>query len=1332
MALSDFESYIRSRLLEWSPSLDVTSGSPIDQKVVQPLLRRVGTDPFTVDAYTFIITRLSEAFPDLAIGNGDAIEDLVIKAVLLLWDPLIREIERVKASRSFASPSLLTVEEAEELGSTFFVPRDTGDTARGPARIYFAQPQQQTVTASNFVTSKGGLVFYPTGQQSIQATEMALNKEEDLYYFDINVVAAEPGDQYNIEPKELTSIANIAAAVRVSNKVRFRDGRPAEDAETYVARLERGMSEKSMVSNRGIAAVVGEVLPEVSRLAVVGYQDPEMNRDVLKGGGLGPALVVGVDGEVPPDGRFAARSRRLRSPSADFFSIAGMGPVSGLVLTVMGGLGPGASPAIQDLEVTRIVSASELEVADPVLVLGSVGIPFTVRRRELTLSGIPGGILRPNGPNGTVTTPDGQVHVGGCVDMYASSLSLSSGTLEIDTVADEAPEFFGSQASVPSVLPGDPTWLQLNDLVLGTNYQLGDRTHTHLSQAVVEQYVLQVLDGVVAGSYRILAVELGSLGDSPLLRLDPAPLAVSSTLRFKWRLVTDIDFDLAEVKEVRVRGATGSGSQNRDTFTTQPATDFGVLGVSVGDVLRLEVGPAAGDYEVVEVVAPTDTTLRLNRKFPASFSGTKYMVFRPNDQVGAQLPVIRVTSAELLDTSGQPLGIRVPHALPVGAVCRGFSNVGSGIKASTPSASLGLVSREHVIAGTNFGAGETLVLEDDRGVSISVTFTGVRSVAQMASDINAAAVANGYIGYAIAHVAAASPTTQRIRITAFGPNTRTGAASDANALQLFFGDQQLHTSRDIRDITAAPTAWGAVVPGIDAGIDVVRVVDGLNLGFHRMVAVSPVATPPFATGEVLRLDRDLAPDFAVPVQVGSRSFGGARLLYLEPTTAEIGPGTTFSATAESGGTVSFFPDVTVGRQVLPPLPGGEKPGDAVTSGTVLTSNSSDFLRHVRVGDLLELDFVPVTGTVALADPVPLTALKDLFILVSDTQEKTITFVSDVGTPGAVSRDGIAAQLNSNLGMEIASIEELTPGNFYLKLTSEVPIRIRRTGSANTALGFSTITDTPNTSPHAGAYRIEAVDITTVAVSPAFPPGTVSEGQFRVRRVGVQRITSTEMAKNIGVTGLYYWDVELFSEGPGDAWNLPVGVPMEFEGVKGDGYALRTEDPNTSFSSLESVRMTVSRFVLPEGVDDSPLNAVQIPGQALRVNYEYSEVISTLQGVASSDTERPINASPLARHLLPHFVRCDVEYVGGSSESEILPELETLVRNTLPSDPLEASELQGVVLGRGATSVKNPLDIVAIVHHPDRKVRMSWSQDSVTTGRLAAFIPDRIKLTRRAR
>jgi hypothetical protein len=92
----------------------------------------------------------------------------------------------------------------------------------------------------------------------------------------------------------------------------------------------------------------------------------------------------------------------------------------------------------------------------------------------------------------------------------------------------------------------------------------------------------------------------------------------------------------------------------------------------------------------------------------------------------------------------------------------------------------------------------------------------------------------------------------------------------------------------------------------------------------------------------------------------------------------------------------------------------------------------------------------------------------------------------------------------------------------------------------------------------------------------------------------------------------------------------------------------------------------------------------------------------------------------------------VEYVGGSSESEILPELETLVRNTLPSDPLEASELQGVVLGRGATSVKNPLDIVAIVHHPDRKVRMSWSQDSVTTGRLAAFIPDRVKLTRRAR
>ncbi len=198
MSLADYESFFRERLSTYNGSLDVQPGSPIDTQVIQPLLRRLGTDPFTVDFSTFIITRLNQEFPELAIGNGDAVTDLLLKPAALLWDPIVREIQRLKNARSFRDPATLTMEEATALGSTYFVPPDTGDKARGPGRIYFAQPQQKTITAANFFTTKTGLHFFPTGQQTIQALEMALNKEGDLYYFDVSLIAEAAGDSYNI------------------------------------------------------------------------------------------------------------------------------------------------------------------------------------------------------------------------------------------------------------------------------------------------------------------------------------------------------------------------------------------------------------------------------------------------------------------------------------------------------------------------------------------------------------------------------------------------------------------------------------------------------------------------------------------------------------------------------------------------------------------------------------------------------------------------------------------------------------------------------------------------------------------------------------------------------------------------------------------------------------------------------------------------------------------------------------------------------------------------------------------------------------------------------
>ncbi len=1334
MGIVDLENFLREKLSTWDPSLDVAAGSPVDSQVVQPLLRRVGTDPFTVDAFTFALTRLQQEVPTLAVGDGDAIEDLLLKPAMLLWDPIIREIQRMKEARSFQSPELLTLEEAEALGSTFFKSRDTGSFSNGLGRIYFAQPQQADISAANFFTSKTGLHFYPTGKQSIKATEMSLNREDDLYYFDVNITAEKPGAEFNLDPGGLSTIANVAAAVRVTNKAAFRDGRPAESAADYINRLDRSLSEKSMVSNRGIAAVVGESIPEVSSLAVIGFADPEMQRDVITGGSLGPALVTALDGSVVGDGMNDIRSRRFRSASSNFFSLAPAGKVSGYVMTIVGGLGPGASPPIRDLDIAKVISALEIEVVDPLLFPGATNVPFTVRRRELTLSGIPGGIVQPTGPNGVVAVEHNKVHIGGCVDLFAGALTSETSTVVLTSLADEESSVAGHLASVPPVGGGSPV-LMLGDLVLGTNYQVDDPTHKLLTEASIEQYAVQVLDGAIAGTYRILALSVGGVGDSPLLSLDPLPLAVSSALRFRWRLVTDVEIDLAEPKEIRVRGTDGAGSQNSNVFSTTGNTDFGALGVAAADTLRVETGAFRGDYPITEVVAPAFTKLRLSRTFPASVVGVKYQIFRSNKAGGVKRPLLRISSVDLLDTSSQPLGVKIPYSQPVDILSSAFSNVGVGVKHETSFTTTGIVGREVPLAGVTFAA-DVLDLTDDRGVHLVVSFNGLRTMAQMATAINAAAIASASIGVPIAFVMQASLTTERLLIASIGENTRTGPGTSLGLLNGLFGNLEIRHSRDVRDATISPVNWSALSPALDIRLDVVHVADGINAGNFSISAVRPPSPGiPYADSTALRADKDLAPDVGSLVRVGSRSFGGARLYFLDPTSAEVGPKTVFTCTGADGSVLRYLPDTTLFHQVVPALPNGDKPGDGVSGGTVFSSGVASFIKGgTRAGDELELDFVPVYGSSTLLDPQPGLALLNVQISMGDRGERVVTFVNDAGTPGAVSRSGIAAQINAVMGLTICSIVEVSVGVHQLQFNAEVSLKIRRGGTANTLLGFSTLLDTDNSSPHRGRYPIASVSTNGLVLATPFPasPASVTKGQYRILRPGTQRITAGVMSKQVAELGLYYWDVQLFSEGPGDAWNLPDKAKLSVSGYKGDGYFLSTRDPNTSLSPYESVRMHFSRSIMPMGVDDSPTNSLLLSGHSLSIQYEHGPVVSTLQGLAMSDNERVVNASPLARHLVPHYVRLEVSYTGGSAEAVILPELKSLIRGVLPNNPLDSSDVQRVVQNKGATTIQNPLEMMAVVYGLDRSIKVTRSQNMLTTGRLAQFIPDKVTLVRSAK
>ena len=1361
MALRDLEAFMRQAAANYDSNLDTTPGSPFDTKVIQPLVQRLGIDPFTVDLQTFVIERLRQAYPQLATGEGDNISDLLVKPATLLWDPIVREIGRVKRNLSFQNPSTLTNDEADSLGGNFFVPREQGFYSRGTGRLYFGSPQQTTVTQNNFVTAQGGLVYFPTSVQSIRSQEMLLNVDSSgAYYFDIALIASNPGEAYDIDPNQLTAIANLPAVIRVSNLARFTGGLDEESPTDYANRLNQSLGEKSLVTLRGIAAKLLEGFPSINRLNAVGFNDPEMQRDVIEGGGTGPILASGTAGVAIDDGNAGARTTRFTTTEVNFDLLVGAG--TDFILTVFNAVV--GAPAV-DLQVAGVVDQNTIDVTTPSLIWGRTNIAWTIRQKSLTLSSIPGGILFPNTANGELVVPSGEIHIGGAFDTYIRESALDNATMTIQSIIDDEPALSGTQLLVTDITGGGVSGaalIQLADYELDVNYSIGDETDVLLGLAEYEGYALTIQNGPNAGTYRVLEYFQGaSPGASPSLLL-AGTLAVDSSVPVQWELSDDISIDLVEPKDTRVSGSDLVMTQGTAIVTTDSGLDFSAFGVSQGDTLRVEDGPNAGDYTLVAgPIAPDFNQLRLDRTVPFSSTDTQYTIFFA-DGAGIQTPFVRIDTIEILDATTQPQGSFIPYAKPVDIQSNSFQSAARGVKQDFREAYVGLVSApadEFTLLYTITLATNTLTFYIASLPSPIVGITlaaGTYTVPQMVAALNAAILAATGIPSIAVQI-----TNLLFGIRPVG--TGFVAIIGGSAMSTLFSGPDLHTTADVRtdEGNVTPLWWDNLLPAIDftTGLDVINVIDGRDVGFYPGPFLTDATYPGVPASLALMVGSSFAaiiagdgtyfaPDSHRHILVGSRSIGSARVYFLEPTSFEVTASTVFSLDTGPSGIAEFMPDPTMEYQTVPPLPNGVVPedGTSTTGGTEFTSASQDFLLSgINIGDKLYIATQPLTGTIAQTAAYIGNLAGTTFIFsINDAPDRTLVFVHDDPSlaPDQVTVAGVIEQINAAIGLSVASYDSSSRVTFE----TELPFVIRATGTSlpyllGNVLGYTgpkafSDSDTSNDSPHYtdDGYVITGVGQTTLTVATPFIsddpnwPVTIVSETFTVTRVGVQRINTTQMAAQQAEAGLYYFDVQLVSQGTGVFWNIAAGQQMTATGYKADGWYLIAADSNLTFSPEEQVTLVLSRSILEQGVDDDPRNATQLTGQNIQISYDRSSTVADVQNFLMAETERTVCASPLSRHLTPIFVRFDLEYFGGSTEDIVSSDINTYIQQIYPVDGLSASQLVTICGNRGATKVTCPITLIGVVHYEDRTIYVERSQNTLSTGRLDAFIPDVFNIT----
>jgi hypothetical protein len=237
----------------------------------------------------FVIQRLLEFDPNFDVGAGVPTTSLLIDPLSIILQPIIDELGVIQLSQSILSiletdnPDAFPEDIVDGLASNAFVERNPGSIGSDVMRIRFFEPQA-------FSAQQGVQVFRGSGGQrytnseaiSVTSAEMSLNREGNLYYVDVPIVALEEGEGFNVEPGAITTMeAEPQGVANLTNLYGVSQGRDRETNTELIDRIKVAVTVRALVTGRGIIVTLTENFTTIEEITPIGFGDPEMMRDIV-------------------------------------------------------------------------------------------------------------------------------------------------------------------------------------------------------------------------------------------------------------------------------------------------------------------------------------------------------------------------------------------------------------------------------------------------------------------------------------------------------------------------------------------------------------------------------------------------------------------------------------------------------------------------------------------------------------------------------------------------------------------------------------------------------------------------------------------------------------------------------------------------------------------------------------------------------------------------------------------------------------------------------------------------------------------------------------------
>ena len=243
----------------------------------------------TADRLTAFI---KQNYTDIETGPGSVINELLIKLAATVHNEQYNYINKLSQANTvnevLASTEDTFLPSIDLIASNYNTVRSFGVKAKGKLKITVANSYGIGIfQGTTFTQSSLGLDYFPTQNFTVTpgtittADQLPLREDNGLYFFIMDVEAANPGEEYQLSSGTILSLKNsadIIGFVKAETYGNFSTGKSPETDKELIAKFKNNLGSTRFESAIGIANRFSREFPGFQYLSVCGANDDEMKR----------------------------------------------------------------------------------------------------------------------------------------------------------------------------------------------------------------------------------------------------------------------------------------------------------------------------------------------------------------------------------------------------------------------------------------------------------------------------------------------------------------------------------------------------------------------------------------------------------------------------------------------------------------------------------------------------------------------------------------------------------------------------------------------------------------------------------------------------------------------------------------------------------------------------------------------------------------------------------------------------------------------------------------------------------------------------------------------